>query len=166
VSEERILRIRSSEPVRDEVLQGIVVRSPIAGLRARRWVYVVMAAIERYGPQAIDMALTSAGYEALESVVNVNDRLVDCPDCGETVGRSRLNLHRARSTLCRWRRARVEVQSLWDEGWRDPVTVGGAPQSWGGLQGRAAWRRRIRTIEFPRWVAVLLSPSELSPPAA
>jgi hypothetical protein len=158
VSQDRALRLRSHEGVRNDVLQGVVVRSPIEGVRARRWVYIVRAAVEGQGPDAIGRALTSAGFDELERELDVDDQFVDCPDCGETVRRSRVNLHRTKSTLCRWRRARGEVRALWAAGWRDPFTVPGAPLSWGGLQAGVAWRRRTRTIEFPLWVAVLLSP--------
>lgn len=89
---------------------------------------------------------------------------VDCPDCGDTVRRAGIGLHRAKSTLCRWKRARTEVQALWDRGWRDPITVPGAPLKWELLQAKAVWRRRVRTVEFPRWVAVLLSPAEVARP--
>jgi hypothetical protein len=164
VSQDRVMSLRSSERVRNEVLYGVVVRSPIEGVRARRWVYVVMAALERHGPQALEKAVTSAGFEEVERELDADDWLADCPDCGETVGRSHINLHRARSTLCRWRRARTEVRALWDEGWRDPFAVPDAPLSWQALQATAAWRRRVRTIEFPRWVAVLLSPGDVVKP--
>jgi hypothetical protein len=163
VSQDRLLRLRSHEGVRYDVLQGIVVRSSIEGVRARRWVYIIRAAIERQGPDAIGRALTSAGFHDLERELDMDDRLVDCPDCGEIVQRSRINLHRTKSTLCRWRRARGEVRGLWEAGWRDPFTVPGAPLSWEGLQARVAWRRRTRTIEFPLWIAVLLSPPPSDP---
>jgi hypothetical protein len=163
ISLDRVLRLRSHEGVRYDVLQGVVVRSPVEGVRARRWVYIVRAAVERQGPDAISTALTSAGFDKLQRELDVDDQLVDCPDCGETVRRSRINLHRAKSTLCRWRRARGEVRTLWDTGWRDPYTVPGAPLSWEGLKARTAWRRRIHTIEFPLWTAVLLSPSPSDP---
>lgn len=160
VSQDRVLRHRSTQGVRDEVLQGILVRSPVDGVRARRWVCVVMSAVERHGSEAIERAVTSAGFEEIERKLG-EDWLVDCPDCGDTVGASSINLHRATSTLCRWKRAAAEVRELWDAGWRDPFTVPGAPLGWEGLQARVAWRRRTRTIEFPRWVAVLISPAAL-----
>ena len=164
VSEDRLIRLRLTERVRDDVLHGIVVRSPVEGVRARRWVYVVTAAVERHGPQVIDRAVTPIGFQEVEGELDVNDRLVDCPDCGDTVARSGISLHRSKSTLCRWRRAATEVRALWDAGWRDPFTVPGAPLKWDQLQGKAAWRRRVRTVEFPRWVAVLLSPAETAAP--
>ncbi len=102
--------------------------------------------------------MTADGYDELERELGVDDWLVDCPDCGDTVTRSKINLHRARNTLCRWKRAGAEVRALWDADWRDPFTVPGAPLNWEGLQAKIAWRRRTRTIEFPRWVSVLLSP--------
>jgi hypothetical protein len=164
VSRDRMLRLRSAEGVSHDVLRGLLVHSPIEGVPARRWVYIVTAAVEHHGPAAIVTAMTSTGFNDLERELAMNDRLVDCPDCGQTVGRSRIDLHRARSTLCRWKRARDEVRALWEAGWRDPFTVPGAPLSWEGLQARVAWRRRIRTTEFPRWVAVLLSPAEVHEP--
>lgn len=160
VSQDRVLRLRSAEGVRDDVLQGIVVRSPIEGVNARRWMYVVRAAVELRGPEAIEKGLAPSGFGDLERELQVDDWLVDCPDCGEPVKRSRMNLHLAKSTLCRWRRARDEVKALWGAGWRDPFSIPGAPLAWGALQEKAVWRRRLRTVELPRWVAVLLAPTE------
>ena len=158
VSQDRLGRFHPAERLRYDVLDGIVVRSPIDGVRARRWLYVVTAAIERHGPQVVDRALTPVGFREVERELDPDGWLVDCPDCGDAVGRSGIKLHRARSTLCRWKRAETEVRTLLDEGWRDPFTVPGAPLKWDLLQAKAAWRRRVRTVEFPRWTAVLLSP--------
>ena len=158
VSAERVRSISPTERVRNDVLHGVVVRSPIASVRARRWVYVVTAAIDRDGPDAIERGISSTGFVELERELQADDWLVDCPDCGETVKCSRINLHRTKSTLCRWKRAGADVRRLWEAGGRDPYSVPGAPLRWDALRGTAVWRHRLRTIEFPRWVAVLLSP--------
>jgi len=94
----------------------------------------------------------------LEREFDADLTLVDCPDCGEPVARKCVGMHRAQSTFCRWSRARTEVATLWAAGWRDPFTVPDAPLTWTALHARVAWKRRVRTVEFPRWVAVLLSP--------
>ena len=61
------------------------------------------------------------GFAELEGELDADAWLVDCPACGETVKRSRINLHRAASTRCRWQRARTEVNALWEIGYRNPL---------------------------------------------
>lgn len=160
VSEDR-MRFSSTPRLCADVVQGIVIRSPIQGVSARRWLYIVRAATDRQGPDAIERAITPGGFAEFERELNADDWLVDCPDCGETVKRSRINLHRAGSTRCRWERARTEVRALWEIGYRDPFSVPTAPLDWEALRRTATWRRRVRTIEFPRWVAVMVSPANL-----
>jgi hypothetical protein len=36
--------------------------------------------------------------------------------------------------------------------------VDGAPLTWRELVGKVRWQRRLVTIDFPRWTAVLLKP--------
>ena len=151
------MRLTSAPRLHAEVVHGIVVRSPIQGVSARRWVYVVRAATDSQGPHAIERAITPGGFAELEGGLDADAWLVDCPDCGETVKRSRINLHRAASTRCRWQRARTEVRALWEIGYRDPFSMPTAPLDWEALRRTATWRRRVRTIEFPRWVAVMVS---------
>ncbi len=50
ITHDTVLRLRSGERMRYEVLQGIVVRSPLEGVPSRRWVYTVMAAVKHLGP--------------------------------------------------------------------------------------------------------------------
>lgn len=160
VSQDR-LRLTSTPRLHADVVHGIVVRSPIQGVSARRWVYVVRAATDGRGPHAIEKAVTPGGFAELERELNAHAWLVDCPDCGQTVKRSRITLHRASSTMCRWQRARTEVRALWVRGYRDPFSMPAAPLSWEALQRTKTWRSRVRTIEFPRWVAVMVSPANL-----
>lgn len=166
VSQDRILRLRSSEGVRDEVLQGIVVRSPLEGVKARRWAAIAAAALERYGPVAVELACTPAGFIELETTLDIDRArpVGDCSHCGETIPLRQMKLHQARSTLCRWRRAAQAVRAFWGDGWRDPFVVPGAPLRWDEFQ-RGFWRRRTRTVEFPRWVAVLILPPDDAPSA-
>ena len=156
VSQDRILGLRSSEGDRDEVLQGIVVRSPLAGIKARRWASIVLTALARYGPRAIELACTPVGFGELETTFDRPDSKADCPHCGETFQLRHMKQHQARNTLCRWQRAAHAVRALWADGWRDPFSVTGAPVRWDDLQRRAHWRRRTETVVFPRWVAVLI----------
>lgn len=139
-------------------LPDLLVSSPIEGVAARRWTLIAAAAVRRDGAEALRVAMTAEGFEQLAVGLAIDEWLTDCPDCGETVTRSHLEYHRSRSTRCRWTRAAVEVRRLFAEGWRDPVSVTGAPADWTGLQARVAWRRRTLTVDFPRWVAVLLAP--------
>lgn len=131
VSEDRMLRLRSAERVRDDVLHGVVVRSPIMASAPGDGVYVVRAAIERDEPHAIERGMTLGGFGELERELRVEDWFVDCPDCGDTVKRSRVNLHRAKCTLCRLRRAGAEVRRLWEADWRVPssTTAPAKPES-------------------------------------
>ncbi|HEX5266059.1 MAG TPA: hypothetical protein VFW24_04750, partial [Acidimicrobiales bacterium] len=64
-------------------------------------------------------------------------------------------------TRCRWIRAAAQVRLAWDQGWRDPFSLGrGTPLTWAELQRTVRWRNRIRVVRFPLWTAVLLSPTE------
>lgn len=146
VSEDRVLRLRSAEGVWDDVLQGIVIRSPVEGVNARRWMYVIRAAVELRGPDVVEEGMTPRGFSELERELQVDDWLIDCPDCGEPVKRSRINLHRTKSTLCRWRRARDEVRRLWQAAWRDPSRSPEHPS-----RGAAFKRRRPGGAGSLRW---------------
>lgn len=65
VSQDR-LSFGLTERVPLDVLHGVVVRSAVEGVSARRWVYVVRAAVERHVPQAIERALTAGGFDEIE----------------------------------------------------------------------------------------------------
>jgi len=60
------------------------------------------------------------------------------------------------------RRAAAEVRAAWAAGWRDPYSVQGAPLTWGELTGKVCWQRRLVTVDFPRWTAVLLKPDGIA----
>lgn len=137
---------------------GRRIRSPLEGVRARRWLLVATAVLEQQGLRAVQGTLTLEGFLELEQAVLVPGQQVDCPDCGEFVTRRGLGGHRATNSACRWRRAVAEVQRSWVTGWRDPFSVEDAPLTWAELTSRVHWRQRLLTIGFPRWTAVLLKP--------
>lgn len=155
-SESRLLRPRPGEYIRDEVCQGVVLRSPLDSVRAQRWSTVVQCAYREIGAGAIESALTEEGFAMIERQLLTEGRLAACGDCGETTTRRGLQHHRAQSTACRWRRAAAEVRELWDDGWRDPFVLPGVPLTWQELNSRVEWRRRLHVIPFPAWTAVLI----------
>lgn len=155
-SEDRLLAADPPDYLRIDLCAGIVVKSPLEGIRARRWAVVTGAAVREQGLAVIDEVLTADGFAALEAALVEQGRLEVCPDCGDTVTSRGLARHRARNTACRWRRAAAEVRRLWDDGWRDPRSVPGAPLKWMELNATMAWRRRIHVVPFPAWTAVLL----------
>ena len=137
-------------------------RSPVDGVRARKWLRVAVAALESQGLSSVREALSPEGFHALEREVLPPGSEVTCPDCDETVSARGLGIHRATSGACRWRRAAAEVRAAWAVGWRDPYSVEGAPLTWGELMARVCWKRRLVTVDFPRWTAVLLKPDSAS----
>lgn len=155
-SGDRLLHPHPDDYLRIDVTAGIVVRSPVEGVRAQRWAVVVAAAERDLGVGAIHKAVTADGFAELEQRLTDEGRLAQCPDCGDTTTAKGLTRHRARNTPCRWRRAAEEVRRLWTDGWRDPFSVPDAPLKWGDLNATVAWRRRVHVIPFPAWTAVLL----------
>lgn len=159
---EEAARPRVDRARRDRVAldfrEGVTVRSPVEGVRARRWLRVAVAALESKGLTSVRQALSADGFSALEQALVPPGSEVVCPDCGEHVTARGLGTHRATSGACRWRRAAAEVREAWARGWRDPYSVEGAPLTWGELTGRVCWQRRLVTVDFPRWTAVLLKP--------
>lgn len=137
---------------------GVTVASPVDGVPARKWLRVAVAALETKGLSAVRTALSPEGFRALEQELVPPGSDVVCPDCGEHVTARGLATHRATSGACRWRRAAAEVRDAWSMGWRDPHSVEGAPLTWGELVGKVRWQRRLVTVDFPRWTAVLLKP--------
>lgn len=135
---------------------GRRMRSPIDGIRARRWLHVATRVLDARGVQAVKRTLTVEGFLELEAEVVSADEAASCPGCGEFVTRRGLGNHRTTNVVCRWRRAVAEVSHAWEAGWRDPFNVDGAPLTWAQLQSRVQWRRRLLTVEYPRWTAVLL----------
>lgn len=104
-------------------------------------------------------AMEPAGFRDLEAEVQAYERFVACDDCGTVVTQRGLRSHRASSSLCRWQRAVAEVTSSWEAGYRDPWTLRQTvPLTWGELNRFVAMRRRLKTVRFPRWIAVLVAP--------
>ncbi len=142
--------------------EGVTVRSPVEGVRARKWLRVAVAALETKGLSSVRQALSPEGFRALEREVVPAGTDVVCPDCGESSSARGLATHRATNGACRWRRAAAEVREAWAAGWRDPYSVEGAPLTWAELVGRVRWQRRLVTVDFPRWTAVLLKPDGIA----
>lgn len=163
-SEDRRLR-GLPDHLHDDVYQGITVRSPIVGIPSRRWLHVATAVANHRGEAGIQRATTATGFEELEREFIDPTEFVECLDCRELVKSRGLRAHRSRNSVCRWRRAAAEVRTLWAGGFRDPYRVAGAPLKWSDLRATSEWRRRLRTVEFPKWAAVLLAPPAESDPA-
>jgi hypothetical protein len=103
--------------------------------------------------------LELAGFQYHEGRLEDPEPFVVCDDCGDTVEQRGLGAHHARNTRCRWAHAAREVRHLWDDGCRDPFSLGGdTPLSWTELNQTVRWRTRVRTVPSPHWTAVLLSP--------
>lgn len=135
------------------------VRSPIPGVSARRWLRTAIAAGDTWGPERIEQLHDPELFAALEGELIDRTKYTVCPICGTSVSKSSLGNHQRLSSVCWWTRAATEVRIAWRNGWRDPASVPGAPLGWRDLQ-RVRWRRQVRTIAFPRWIAVLLEPEE------
>ncbi len=137
---------------------GTCVRSPVPGIAARRWLRVATAALDARGLESVRRTLSQEGFTQLERELIAPGSEVTCPECGDCVTSRGLATHRATNGACRWRRAAREVREAWDTGWRDPFNVEGAPLTWAELVAKMHWKRRLLTVEFPRWTAVLLKP--------
>lgn len=137
---------------------GRRIRSPLNGVRARRWLLVATAVLEQSGLRAVERCLTLEGFLELEEAVTSPGEHAECPDCGEFVTQRGLGNHRATNSACRWRRAAAEVRQYWAAGWRDPFSIDDAPLTWAELTSRVRWRNCLLTVGFPRWTAVLLKP--------
>jgi len=157
LSADRLISPGPGEYLRIDVCQGITVRSPVAGVRSRRWVHVAAAGLRQGGEAAVRRALTAESFALLETELVLD--VVSCPHCGEMVKRRGLSAHQATNMACRWRQAVGEVRERWANGSRDPWSVPGAPLEWGALKAKATWARRLEVVAFPRWAAVLLAPA-------
>jgi hypothetical protein len=158
-SSDRILKPGPSEYLYPELLHGAIVHSPIPGVPARTWAYVVAASTRMHGESVVSRAMEPAGFRHLEAEVQAYERFTACDDCGTVVTLRGLRTHRASSSLCRWQRAVTEVTTLWDAGHRDPWSLRETvPLNWGELNRFVAMRRRLTTVRFPRWTAVLVAP--------
>lgn len=149
-------RCRHRPPTPSGVLR---VHSPVPGVSARRWLVVALAAADRWGADGVRRAVRADGFYTLETELVLPGTYTECPVCGAFVAARVLGQHQRMSATCWWQRAAAEVRAAWRDGWRDPYTVPGAPTTWTDLSRSAGWRRRLRTVPFPRWIAVLVSPA-------
>lgn len=143
---------------------GAVLASPIAGVTARVWWYVVKQhVVEGEDPQAVVVsAMTNDGFAGLApddladlAPDDLADRLVTCASCGDIV--IGLEQHQRSSRRCRTAGAANRVNELWQQGRRDPWRAADKPPlTWAELQP-ARWRRRIELVPFPKWTAVLIA---------
>lgn len=134
--------------------------SPVEGVVARRWLQVAMRGLELKGIEAVREAVALDGFLALEADVMPADEVAPCPWCGDYVSRRGMKRHQGADVVCRWRRAVAEVREAWLSGWRDPFNVEGAPLTWAELRSRVRWTKRMLTVSYPRWTAVLLMGGE------
>jgi hypothetical protein len=148
-------RLRHPAPPNPGTLR---LRSPLDGVPARRWLVVALAAADRFGNDGIRQALDPDRFSELQDELLPAGAYLDCPICGTFIHSRALRGHQATSAICGWRRGALEVRCAWRDGWRDPHSVPGAPMTWGELCRSTRWRRLLRTVVFPRWIAVLLPP--------
>lgn len=134
----------------------VTLATPIEGVRPRRWLAVAIAAVERHGCDGLGRALDPTRFADLEAEVLPAQSFAVCPTCGALITTRGLATHQATNGVCAWKRAMSQVRTAWAAGWRDPYSVPDAPLTWGELNARKAWRDQLRTVLFPRWIAVLL----------
>ncbi len=139
------------------------IQSPLEGIRARRWLTVAIAAFDAHGHAGLERALDADRFHALEADVLTPGAFTECPYCGALINSRALKQHQATNGVCGFRRGVAEIEAAWRRGWRDPYSVPDAPLRWVDLQATRHWRRRIHTVRFPRWIAVLLAPHEGRP---
>lgn len=155
-SEDRMLSPPPAMRLRDEVVRGVLVESPLEGITGRRWWTAVRAATEQ--GWALDAALDADMFEALEQRLGLADHLVRCDVCGDDLTRRGLANHKRTNSVCRFLSDTAEVRTFWDLGYRDPFSVReqGVPITWTELNSRVAWRNRIHVVHFRLWTAVLI----------
>lgn len=135
---------------------GALLASPIEGVTARVWWYVVKPhLLENVDPQSlVASAMTNDGFGDLVPD-DLADRLVTCPSCGDIV--IGLEQHQRSGRRCQTAAAANRVNELWQDGLRDPWRAADKPPlAWAELQA-ARWRRRIELVPFPKWTAVLIA---------
>lgn len=138
---------------------GAVLASPIEGVTARVWWYVVKPRLlESEDPRAVvARAMTNDGFADL-APDNLGERLITCPSCGDVV--IGVEQHQRSSRRCRTAAAANRVNELWQYGFRDPWCAADTPPlTWAELQP-ARWRHGLELVPFPRWTAVLIAPTQ------
>lgn len=138
---------------------GAVLASPIEGVTARVWWYVVkQRLLEGKDPQSlVASAMTNDGFADL-APNDLADRLVTCPSCGDIV--IGLEQHQRSSRRCQTAAAANCVNELWQQGFRDPWRAADKPPlTWTELRA-ARWRHRTELVQFPKWTAVLVAPTK------
>jgi hypothetical protein len=145
---------------------AITIASPVAGVRPRRWVTVAMHAVDKLGDDALDRAFELDSFHELEAEVLPPGLYTECSSCGALVTTRGLTRHQTTNGACAWKRAAAEVRTRWAAGWRDPYSLPGVPNTWVELGRRKHWRDQIKTVLFPRWIAVLLPATASDPLAA
>lgn len=155
-SEDRLLKPRPAMHLRDEVVRGILVESPLQGVTGRRWWTVVRTAAEQGRPT--DAALDPDMFKCLEQELGLASHFVRCDVCGDDTTQRGLAGHKRTSSVCRFLSDTAEVCRFWDLGYRDPFSMRerGVPITWTELNSRVAWRNRIHVVRFRLWTAVLL----------
>ena len=146
-------RLRNPSPEHGGMFR---IHSPLEGIKARRWLVVAAAAADRWGRDGVRQALDEQRFDELQDELLVPGSYVDCPVCGAFVSALALHAHQTTSANCAWRRAALEVRCAWRGGWRDPYSIPEAPKTWSELCASMRWKRQVRTVVFPRWIAVLL----------
>jgi hypothetical protein len=134
-----------------------VVASPVPGVSPRVWAHIARAGFREEGESALPKAMTVDGFAELRAERAVD--LVECGHCGQFLTERGLAAHQRTNIACRWGRAAAQVREMWAQGRRDPWSVPWAPLERGALKAKVSWRRRVEVVRFPRWTAVLLSPT-------
>jgi hypothetical protein len=140
---------------------GAVLASPVDGVTARVWWYVLKPHLLTCDDAraVVARAMTDDGFTAL-APADLANRLVACGSCGDVV--IDLAQHQRSSRRCKMAAAANRVIELWHAGFRDPWTVpGSAPLTWTELRA-SRWRKQLAVVEFPKWNAVLVG--ALQPP--
>lgn len=164
-SGDRLLNPRPGMYLRDRLVAGAVVQSPLRGVTGRRWWTVLRAAHDR--GCSTDLALKLASFHRLEQQLGLTDHLASCDVCGDDITPKRMKNHRKTNSVCRFLADTAEVRTFWGLGYRDPYLVqsDGVPITWTELNSRVAWRNRLHVVRFRLWTAVLISEAApLSPP--
>lgn len=161
-SGDRLLKPRPRMYLRESLVAGIVIESPLEGVTGRRWWTVVRAADEQ--GWSTDAAHGPYGFLRLEQTLDLADHFVHCDICGDDITPRYLKNHRRTNSVCRFLADTAEVRTFWKLGYRDPYLLRGqgVPITWTELNSRVAWRNRLHIVRFRLWTAVLISAADTS----